>query len=104
MREVYGESGVMAGSFAEAAHKLMRKGRRPLLFGNTELEMEDLLEAIPGARRWGEAGEGPIVVNRYTHAQGINMQAEADAIVCRPTAGDVLEQMKGRIDRVLAIT
>ena len=27
------------------------------------------------------------------------MQADADAIICRPTAGDRLEQMKGRVDR-----
>ena len=27
------------------------------------------------------------------------LQADADAIVCRPTPGDQLEQMKGRIDR-----
>ena len=50
---------------------------------------------IAGARRWGQPGSGPIVVSRFTHAQGINMQGEADAIVCRPTPGDLLEQMKG---------
>ena len=27
------------------------------------------------------------------------MQRDADAIVCRPTPGDHLEQMKGRVDR-----
>lgn len=69
------------------------------LFGNTEAEAEALLASIPNARRWGEGGSGPIVVNRFTHSQGINMQGEADAIVCRPTPGDLLEQMKGRIDR-----
>lgn len=58
-----------------------------------------MLDDIPHSRRWGEAGSGPIVVNRFTHSQGINMQAEGDAIICRPTPGDLLEQMKGRIDR-----
>ena len=29
----------------------------------------------------------------------MDAQGEADAIVCRPQAGDVVEQMKGRVDR-----
>ena len=99
VREHYVESGVMAQAYAAAADRLTRKGRRPLLFANFEPEAELLLETIPNARRWGVAGDGPIVVNRFTHAQGINMQGEADAIICRPTPGDLLEQMKGRIDR-----
>lgn len=40
-----------------------------------------------------------IVALKSVEGQGINMQAHADAIVCRPTPGDHLEQMKGRVDR-----
>ena len=32
------------------------------------------------------------------------MQFDCDAIVCRPTAGDFLEQMKGRVDRPGQVT
>ena len=40
-----------------------------------------------------------IVANKQTEGAGSNMQHDADAIICRPTAGDHLEQMKGRVDR-----
>jgi len=40
-----------------------------------------------------------IVAVKSVEGQGLNMQRHADAIVCRPTPGDHLEQMKGRIDR-----
>ena len=34
-----------------------------------------------------------------SESSGVNMQFDADCIVCRPTPDDVLEQMKGRVDR-----
>ncbi len=89
----------MAAAFADAAARLLAAGRRPLLFANDAAEARALLSAVPRARAWGDDGDGPLVVNKQTHAQGINMQHHADAIVCRPTPGDVLEQMKGRVDR-----
>ena len=49
----------------------------------------------------GGAGgaDGVIVAVKSVEGQGINMQHAADTIVCRPTPGDHLEQMKGRVDR-----
>lgn len=46
-----------------------------------------------------ESKKDVIVAVKSVEGQGINMQGHADAIVCRPTPGDHLEQMKGRIDR-----
>ena len=59
-----------------------------------------------GSSATGKSGKGSgggsydvIVATKNTEGQGINMQGHADAIVCRPTPGDHLEQMKGRVDR-----
>lgn len=57
------------------------------------------MKAVPGLRRWGEQGPGPLAVTVHAAAQGLNLQHEADCVVCRPQPGDRLEQMKGRIDR-----
>ena len=57
-----------------------------------------------GAAKGGKGGgdqakAGVIVAVKSVEGQGINMQHDADTIVCRPTPGDHLEQMKGRVDR-----
>jgi DNA-3-methyladenine glycosylase II len=45
------------------------------------------------------AATGPLVITVHRGATGLNLQSEADCIVCRPQPGDLIEQMKGRIDR-----
>jgi hypothetical protein len=101
VRTQYERSGLMVGAFAAEAARLMRQGYRPLLFANTDAEMRALLAAVPGAREWGptgpRVGTGPIVANRETHGQGLNMQYDADAIVCRPTRPDHLEQVRAAL-------
>ena len=57
----------------------------------------DCRSLLPGL--FFAAGFDCILATIGSEAQGINMQHDADAIVCRPTPGDVLEQMKGRVDR-----
>lgn len=112
----------LIASFVSESERLISTGRRPLLFANTENELERILVAIPGARRWGGgrgisgdsvdahaiggatqvttgSKRGPLVVTVREGAHGLNCQRDADAIVCRPQPGDVIEQMKGRIDR-----
>ena len=83
------------------AQRMIRKGRRPLIFANTEKEAVRILEALPAARRWqGQlkeqekvkkdqarpaAREGAaLVVTINAAAQGLNLQHEADCIICRP--------------------
>ena len=88
------------------AQRMIRKGRRPLIFANTEKEAVRILEALPGARRWqgqhkeqekikkdqagvsaggAAARDGAaLVVTIKAAAQGLNLQHEADCIICRP--------------------
>jgi len=118
---------------AAAAQRLICKGRRPLVFANTEKELVRILQHLPNGRRWhgpgapaanvasakrggrgrveggggskdgGGGGGGGVgtalVVTIHAASQGLNMQFDADCIVCRPQPGDRLEQIKGRIDR-----
>jgi len=110
---------VVAAAIAEVS-RLQALGRRPLVFANSDREAAALASAIPQARRWGgkqkrhnascegcdrckagpsQPGNGPVVLSIHQGAYGLNLQFDADCIVCRPTPGDVLEQMRGRIDR-----
>ena len=68
-----------------AAETIATSGRAALKEGN--------------ASKKKKGGGGVIVAVKTVEGQGINMQGHADAIVCRPTPGDHLEQMKGRVDR-----
>ena len=100
----------LAEAVAAQVQRLVKGKRRPIVFGNTADETEHFrvvlrqkgLEALPWARIDAKArkeGFDCVVANIATDAQGINMQHDGDCIVCRPTPGDVLEQMKGRVDR-----
>jgi hypothetical protein len=102
------EPDTLPRAVAAAAQRLISKGRRPLIFANTEKELVRIFKHLPCARRWsgqrGSAGEeegggSALVVTLHAAAQGLNMQHAADCIICRPQPGDRLEQMKGRIDR-----
>lgn len=107
------EPDTLPRAVAAAAQRLISKGRRPLIFANTEKELVRIFKHLPCARRWSgqQGGEGEerggggggggsaLVVTLHAAAQGLNMQHDADCIICRPQPGDRLEQMKGRIDR-----
>eukprot|EP00494_Astrolonche_serrata_P013389 UN13509 len=70
---------------------LLKAGRRPLIFTRTKKEKETFLET-----KWHKS------VTMYTvqeAAFGLNLQHDCDAIITRPQPGDIMEQMKGRIDR-----
>ena len=114
----YRRSSPMGDAFAKAAKGLLRKKRRPLIFADTSHEADFLLRSLSeeglDAQTWANiasrqisASSEPkkhsnntvIVAVKTVEGQGINMQKDADAIICRPTAGDHLEQMKGRVDR-----
>ena len=113
----YGLSSPLAEAFVKQAQKMVKAGNRPLVFANTEDEKAHLLSVMRaqgldalawsdvqsanlrmGGSKGGKAGR-VIVANKGTEGHGSNMQRDADAIICRPTAGDALEQMKGRVDR-----
>eukprot|EP00667_Euglena_gracilis_P000117 EG_transcript_117 len=88
---------------AEVA-RLSAEGRRCLIFANSDAEAQQLiLPNIPGARLHGSKAStprtGPLVVTVHKGSHGLNLQGEADCIICRPQPGDLVEQMKGRIDR-----
>jgi 3-methyladenine DNA glycosylase/8-oxoguanine DNA glycosylase/superfamily II DNA or RNA helicase len=113
------QSSVMSDAFARIAKSLLRKGRKPLIFADTSLEADFLMRAFRAngidACTWANvtsqdrlssfkskdsASKNRVIVAVKTvEGQGINMQRHADTIICRPTPGDHLEQMKGRVDR-----
>lgn len=111
----FGETSIMAEACHGVCERLLSRGRRPLVFADTSDEAEHFLNVLRrqgiNACTWSElssarvAGgpgsmeKGVIVAVKSVEGQGINMQGHADSIICRPTPGDHLEQMKGRIDR-----
>ena len=112
----YESSSIMGDAFARLAKSLLRKKRRPLVFADTNAEAEFLLRSLRShdldARTWANIASEKIagisssahnnmviVAVKTTEGQGINIQKHADTIICRPTPGDHLEQMKGRVDR-----
>lgn len=111
----YSSTSAMGNAFVKLSKSLLRKGRRPLIFADTSDEAKFVIRTLESegidACTWARiasdkvAGKAShsrnmvIVANKTVEGQGINMQHYADTIVCRPTPGDHLEQMKGRIDR-----
>jgi hypothetical protein len=100
----------LAEAIAMQVQRLLKEGRRPVVFANTEEEKGRFRSAL--RRRglttlaWAEVtaktraeGFDVILATIGSESSGVNMQFDADCIVCRPTPGDVLEQMKGRVDR-----
>lgn len=77
-------------SLVEATHKLIREGRRPLVYAKTQKEKDKLIQSLPASTTILTVREGGF---------GLNLQKSCDALVTRPQPGDLLEQMKGRIDR-----
>lgn len=116
-KSTYLQSSVMSDAFAHVAKSLLRKGRKPLIFADTSQEADFLVralracgldtctwasvsqEAVGASGKKDSAKKRVIVAVKTVEGQGINMQRHADTIICRPTPGDHLEQMKGRIDR-----
>ena len=112
-KELEGPAGLVARRIVEQCGALRTKGRRPLVFANSVKELAAIRDLLaPEVRLWHAArgrpvdaagkpadGPWPLVVTTSAAAQGLNLQAHCDAIVCRPQPGDLLEQMKGRVDR-----
>ena len=69
--------------------RLGAAGRRVLMFANTLRELALV----------GDLAKPHKLVTVHEAAYGLNFQRECDAIITRPHPGDLLEQMKGRIDR-----
>jgi len=70
------------------------RGRRPLVFANSKAEKERILD------QWGTSLPKAVrILTVHEGAHGVNMQFECDSIVTRPHPGDIMEQMKGRVDR-----
>ena len=74
------------------------------LFANSDEEAKRIVAAIPGshgldAASGEQASTGPLVLTVHRHSHGLNLQGQCDALVCRPQPGDIIEQMKGRVDR-----
>ena len=121
MKTGYGPKSVMSDAFARVAKGLLKKKRRPLIFADTSHEADFLLRTLKthgiNACTWANIASANISKNtpdrkdnrvivavKTVEGQGINMQHHADAIICRPTPGDHLEQMKGRVDRPGQVT
>ena len=115
LKATYGQESVMGDAFVRTTRALLRKKRRPLIFADTSNEADFLMRTLKAqgvvACTWAQIASAKIckkgkqvnnrviVAVKTVEGQGINMQHHADAIICRPTPGDHLEQMKGRVDR-----
>ena len=100
----YGTTSPLAQAFVKKVQQLLKQGRRPLVFANTEAERGHLLKAlrtsgvdavtwrdVQAADRRPGGGDGrprPRDRGRRRRRAGRNMQHDADTIVCRPTPGD----------------
>eukprot|EP01059_Diplonema_ambulator_P010453 TRINITY_DN204_c0_g1_i5.p1 TRINITY_DN204_c0_g1~~TRINITY_DN204_c0_g1_i5.p1 ORF type:complete len:894 (+),score=282.64 TRINITY_DN204_c0_g1_i5:2604-5285(+) len=99
------ENSAMLDAFNAECKKLEKQGRNVLMFANSENELSKITKKCTSARTWSNgkasapAGSGPLVVTTQRGAYGLNLQGEADSIICRPQPGDLIEQMKGRVDR-----
>lgn len=111
----YTSNSVMAKAISKLVQKLLHKGRRPLIFADTGHEADFLVRVLKSDKinveTWKNIATKQvsgsmqsskkmvIVAVKTVEGQGINMQHHSDTLICRPTVGDHLEQMKGRIDR-----
>jgi len=88
-------------AMAEEVERLREAGRRPLVFATSISERDLLLELIPKSESLSPDGDKnkTLIVTVHEGSHGLNLQDRADAIVTRPQPGDLIEQMKGRIDR-----
>lgn len=77
-------------SLVEVAEQLLKEGRKPLVFAKTQAEKQKLMQHLPA---------GTTILTVREGGFGLNLQKDCDAVVTRPQPGDLLEQMKGRIDR-----
>jgi len=114
------EPETLIDAVVDRVKKLRRRGRRVLVFANTERELERILTKLPDAvtladvrRRQATRARPdfdlehdvddtqgrPLALTVADGSHGLNLQDRADSVVCRPQPGDVLEQMKGRVDR-----
>jgi hypothetical protein len=83
-------------SLVQVTLQLLEAGRKPLLFARTAAEEKALRLKLDSKQKPGATGVTLVTVRRG--AFGLNLQ-HCDAVVTRPQPGDILEQMKGRIDR-----
>jgi len=86
----------------KAIERKKRNKRRPLVFANSEREKRLLIEGGGGEdwRRDQDSKQPTIkVLTVHEGSHGLNMQHECDCIITRPHPGDIMEQIKGRIDR-----
>ena len=95
------EMTTVINAFASEATRLQQLGRRPVLFANSDAEAARIIAAVPGSHGLHDDVDklGPLVLTVNRHSHGLNLQDRCDAIVSRPQPGDIIEQMKGRIDR-----
>lgn len=94
------EKTTLINAFASEATRLQQLGRRPVLFANSDAEAARIMAAVPGAHGLNDVDKlGPLVLTVNRHSHGLNLQDRCDAVISRPQPGDIIEQMKGRIDR-----
>ncbi|KAJ9465403.1 putative helicase [Diplonema papillatum] len=120
-RQVYGdlkavlrqhwEPTSMLAAFGTECAAMRQLGRRPLVFANSEAESRRLIASCDGVsladdndarKKRGpdqQPEAKPLCVTTQRGAHGLNLQDRASAVVCRPQPGDLIEQMKGRVDR-----
>ncbi|ETO28268.1 hypothetical protein RFI_08864, partial [Reticulomyxa filosa] len=116
---------IIIEEIAKEARQLVKAKRRPLIFANTKKEKEKIVDCLgmkPNSFENASCNSFVIIGHSSTQnnnkicsiidglkhcrvfttheaAYGLNMQHECDCIISRPQSGDLMEQMKGRIDR-----
>ena len=91
-------------SVTQVVGMLRSKSKRVIVFASSNQERSRLLRKLPNsctlkqAKSASDDNNQTLVLTTSEGAMGLNLQAY-NAIVTRPQPGDLLEQMKGRIDR-----
>jgi len=95
------EQTLAVNAIASEVETFRKSKRRPLVFAANENEKKLLLKAIPNSETLPGSGDAKnvLIVTVREGSHGLNLQEYADAVVTRPQPGDIMEQMKGRIDR-----
>ena len=98
------EASTCIDAMARMVASLKARSKRVLVFATSNQERARLLEKLPNSCSLKQAKHGKLdgaktlVLTTNEGAMGLNLQMY-NAIVTRPQPGDLLEQMKGRIDR-----
>jgi hypothetical protein len=75
------------------------KNQRALIYANSKAEADKISSTLNNVSRYPEKSKKHVVVSISEGAYGLNDLVIYNCIICKPQNGDILPQMKGRLDR-----